>query len=148
MAGFLQRGLLLYLFVAIAVSMAVPDVIFGNGSPAGNSVMSWFDIDSSYTGTTPIITNQSDYFGDVGNATNSLNTLSSPSSSGGILGWIDPLYQIFSWIPLMFRVLFSPVILLTDARVAMPGIVILIFAIPLVLMFILGLIGWIRSGII
>lgn len=148
MAGFLQRGLLLYFFVAVAVSMAVPDVVFDTGTPAGSTVMSWFDIDSSYTGTGAVVTNQSDYFGEVGNATSSLSTLSSPSQSGGILGWLDPLYQVFSWIPLMFRVLFSPIILLTDSRVAMPGIVILIFAIPLVLMFIIGLISWIRSGIV
>ena len=150
MAGFLQRGILLYLFVAIAVSMAVPQVIFDNGSPAGNSVMSWFDLDSTYTGTTPIVTNTSDYFGNAvtSDAQSSLSSQTSPSQSGGILGWLDPLFQVFSWVPMMFRVIFSPIILLTDSRVAMPGIVVLIFAIPLVLLFILGLIGWIRSGIV
>ena len=150
MAGFLQRGILLYLFVAIAVSMAVPQVIFDNGSPAGNSVMSWFDLDSSYTGTTPIVTNTSDYFGTgvTSDAQSSLSSQTSPSQSGGILGWLDPLFQVFSWVPMIFRVIFSPIILLTDSRVAMPGIVILIFAIPLVLLFIIGLIAWIRSGII
>jgi len=136
MAGFLQRGLLLYLFLAIAVSFAAPDVIFANGSPAGNNVLSWFDL--SYNDVTGDVTASPQFATDtqVQNATSGLETPSAISQSGGILGWLDPLFQVFSWIPLIFKVLFSPILLLTNPLIAMPTSVILIIGIPLVLLIV------------
>lgn len=152
MAGFLQRGVLLYLMLAIAIVFAAPQVVFTNpsGSPAQNTLLSWFDLDTSdYSNlhfrneSVPALNPST-----IGNETNAFITPTSPSGSGGILGWLDPLYQVFSWVTLLFKMLFSPILLLTDPRIAMPFSVVLLIGIPLVLLFIIGLIGWIRSGIL
>ena len=44
--GFLQRGLLIYLTIAIAVCLTMPSIIFNNnGNPAERSVLSFFNMD-------------------------------------------------------------------------------------------------------
>lgn len=151
MGGFLQRGILLYLMLAIAIVFAAPEVVFTNpnGSPAEATLLSWFDLDTTdyydlhfRNESNPQLSSST-----IGNETNAFITPTSPSGSGGILGWLDPLYQVFSWVTLIFKMLFSPIILLTDPRVAMPFSVVLLIGIPLVILFIVGLISWIRSGI-
>ena len=152
MAGFLQRGVLLYLMLAIAMCFAAPQVVFTkpDGSPMQGTLLTWFDLDTTdYSNLHFRNTSNPSFSSSIGdNETGSFTIPSSPSGSGGILGWLDPLFQVFSWIPLFFRVLFSPIILLTDPRVAMPFSVVLLIGIPLVILFIVGLIGWIRSGIL
>lgn len=152
MAGFLQRGILLYLCLAIAISFAAPDVVFDNlqGTPLGNNMLSWFDL--KYDGTNVNFYNTTNpQFSNTGLVTNATQDIANPttsSSGGGLLGWIDTLYQVFDWIRLFFDMLFSPILLLTHPLIAMPSSIVLIIGIPLVIMFIVGLIAWIRSGIV
>jgi len=149
--GFLQRGLLIYLCIAIAICMTMPQIIFNGNTPADNSVLSWFNL--NYDSTTNSIS--------IGNTTTSTNIQSgtdrflsptSPSGSGSILGFLDPVFQIFTWIPLIFKVMFSPIILLTSAAVTGDAVIssalLLIIGIPAVFLMIVGLITWIRSGFV
>lgn len=152
--GFFQRGLLIYLCLAIAICFAAPSVVFNSGSAADNTVLSWFNlaynpancvgqVDQSncITMTSSVVSDN------VGNTTGSFTTITSPSSSGSLIGFIDPVFQVFSWIPLVFKVLFSPIILLSSSAMAgAPPQIMLMFGIPLVFMTIIGLIIWIRSG--
>lgn len=155
MAGFLQRGVLLYLCLAIAVCFAAPEVVFdtyGTGNTRDNTMLSWFDLQNYGDGVEFKNTSDPNFAsGNVilDNATAGLDNYKSPSTSqgGSLLGWLDPLFQVFDWIRLIFRIIFSPILLLTDPEIAMPSSILLIIGIPLVIMMIIGMISWIRSGI-
>lgn len=148
--GFLQRGLLIYLCIAIAVCMTMPSVLFNGNTPAENSVLSWFNLvydpvtDTVTMGNTTASTN-------IASGTAGFETPSSPSSSGSLIGFIDPVFQVFSWVKLIFKVIFSPLILLTSPALVggspiLANALMFIIGIPLVFLTIVGLIIWIRSG--
>lgn len=149
--SFFQRGLLIYLCIAIAVCMSAPQIIFDSGTPAENSVLSWFQLqyDSNTNSVTMINSSLSN---NVNSGTESFQKTSSPAASGSLLGFIDPIYQVFSWIPLIFKVIFSPIILLTGGSAAVVGNsaistgLMFVFAIPAVFLMIIALIMWLRSG--
>lgn len=146
MGGFLQRGLLLYLIVAICITFTAPEVIFDSGSPRDNTVLSWFDMTYNESSGEVITNNQwgSGSSSEINNSMTQTNPAS--SGSGSILGFLDPLFQVFSWIGLIFKVIFSPITIMIDPLVSMPSGVVLIIGVPLVLLMIFGLISWIRSG--
>jgi hypothetical protein len=143
--GFLQRGLLIYMCLAIAMTFAAPQEVFSGGSPAENTVLSWFNI--NYDDGTGVVS-----MGDSTTSSNvdtsGLTDPTSPGSSGSILGFLDPLYQVWSYVKLIFKVLFSPIIILTGpSMTGAPLPIVLILGVPLVFLTILGLIFWIRSGL-
>lgn len=146
--GFLMKGVLLYLLLAIAIAFAAPHMIFSSGSPADNTVLSWFNV--------RIDANDSIYYdignysasGDAGAGIANLSTIPPlPTGSGFLMGWIDPLLKVFSWVGTFGKVLFSPIIIFTKPEMSgAPIAILLIIGIPIVALFIIGLIGWIRSG--
>jgi hypothetical protein len=128
----------------------MPSVLFDGNTPAENSVLSWFNLE--YNPVTDKVTLASTTTSTaIDGATGSFETPTSPSGSGSILGFIDPVYQVFSWIPLIFKVLFSPIILVTSPAFAgdatLSSALLFIIGIPLTFMMIVGLIVWIRSGL-
>jgi hypothetical protein len=140
--GFFQRGLLLYLCLAIAMAFAAPQVVFNGDSPAENNLLSWFNVERNVTDNTLSISDNSSFGGAVDtDAEESFTATKSP-----LLGALDTLWQVFSWVGVIFKVIFSPIIVLTAPELNMPTAVIFVFAIPLTFLFIVGLIGWIRSG--
>ena len=156
--AFLQRGLLIYLFIALAMVFAYPQAIFNGNTPADNTVLSWFNLalnttctnvpgQTDFSNCVYIPNSASQFSNTVGNNTNTFTTPSSPSSSGSIIGFLDPVFQVFSWVGLFFKIIFSPIILLTSGvMVGAPTALILLFGIPLVFLMIIGLITFIRSG--
>jgi hypothetical protein len=148
--GFLQRGLLIYLTIAIAVCMTMPSVIFDNpNNAAERSVLSFFNLELN--STTGLVQTSSTTTSDtIASGTDGFTKPSSPSSSGSLLGFIDPVFQVFEWIGLFFKVLFSPIILLISPAAAgsavLSNALLMIIGIPLVFMMIVGLVIWIRSG--
>ena len=148
--AFLQRGLLIYLAIAVAMCFAAPQYIFTGDSSAESTVLGWFNI--GYTpGSTDItgvsINNNTAFSGSASNATSTFTSATNPAGGSGILGFIDPIFQIFSWIKLFFVVIFSPIILLTGPAMAgAPAGLVFLIVIPLVFMTLVGLIIWIRSG--
>jgi hypothetical protein len=142
--GFFAKGLMLYLVLAIAVTCAAPQFVFTGGSPAESTLLSWFNL--HYDGTSVTMTNTT-LSSQTNTAAEGFTQTTTPATAGSLLGWIDPIFQVFSWIPLIFKALFSPIILLSSGAMAgaPPGIM-LILGIPLVFMMIIGLFGFLRSG--
>lgn len=150
--GFFQRGLLLYLCLAIAIAFAAPSVIFHNtNSPADMTLLSWFNVNyDNSSGSGDITYNQgsSGLQGDAGVQANASFSASRTQANtlGGFLTFIiDGLWQVWNWITAIFKVLFSPIILLTSPNLNLPTPIIFVFAIPLTFLFIIGLIMWIRG---
>lgn len=153
--GFLQRGILIYLAIAIAVAMSMPSAIFNSGSPADNTVLSWFNLQYNPGTDTIQMKNTTNNGLNSGLPTSNFGTPSSPASSGSLIGFIDPVYQVFSWIGTVFKVVGSPLYLLSGGSAAVADTsvnspmqmgLLLIFVIPLTLLMVIGLIIWIRSG--
>jgi len=156
--AFLQRGLIIYLFIALAMTFAYPQAIFNGNTPADNTVLSWFNLALNQTCIN--VPGQTDFSNcvyvpgsitafsnTVGNNTATFTTPSSPSSSGSLIGFLDPVFQVFSWIGLFFKVIFSPIIMLTSPiMTGAPTALTLLLGIPLVFLMIIGLITFIRSG--
>jgi hypothetical protein len=146
--GFFQRGLLLYLCLAIAMAFAAPQVIFSGNSPADVTLLSWFSVNyDNSTGDISYVNGSSGLQGDAGtNAAESFGA--SRTTVTGFLSFIiDGLWQVWSWVAAIFKVLFSPIILLTSPDLHIPTPIIFVFAIPLTFLFIIGLIMWIRGVI-
>ena len=147
--GFLERGLLLYLGIAIALCFAAPQVIFTSGSTADNSVLGWFNMGYNETDGSVYSITSSNSFSTTANSSSTSFTSGNTPEAGGLLGFLDPVFQVFGWIGLIFKVLFSPVVLLTgDAMAGAPTMLFLIIAIPIVFMTLFGLIAWIRGGVV
>ena len=146
--GFLERGLLLYLLFAITVSISYPAYIFNtDGNQKENSPLSFINVKYNSSTGQP-------FYETVGGQTMTNTaagyaneTTSQPVIQTGvtILTWIDGLKQVFSWVGLFFKFLLSPVIFLAGiAGVASPLTVMI--GLPLVILFLLGLLYFVRSG--
>lgn len=144
--SFLLKGILIYLLLATAISFWSPEIIFNTNSPSDMTVLSWFNVvlinDSvQYNTSTYSLTG-------FGNTSYSQTKVATPLPTGtGFLGFIDPLLQVFSWIETLGKVLFSPIIIFTHPKMREAPIGLLfIIIIPMVLLFLVSVIGWIRSG--
>jgi hypothetical protein len=146
--GFLAKGVLLYLLLAVAIAFAAPSIIFSSDSPSDSTVLSWFNIrlnstDNSiyYNTTTYSIT------GEANTSYSQLLTTPALPTGTGFLGFIDPLLHVFSWIATFGKVLVSPIIMFTHPEMTgAPIAILMIIGIPIVLLFLLGIIGFIRNG--
>ena len=147
--AFLLKGILVYLLLAIAVTMWAPQVIFNSGSPSDATVLSWFKI--------KLDANNQPYYDTGGayalngSAATSVaqmgNVPITPSGNPTLLTGLDSLFQVFSWIATFGKVLFSPIIIFSSpAMTGAPMALLWIFAIPIVLLFLVSIIAWIRSG--
>jgi len=147
--GFIERGLLLYLVMAIACVFIAPTIIFNGSSPADSTVLSWFNIE--YTNNEARITSAT-LSSDANNATNNLAGAQTSATSGlTLLSIFDPIGQFVSgavsWFKLFFKVLFSPIVLLSSPEFSgMHPAVMFIFGIIPVFLVIIGIIVFIRSG--
>jgi len=146
--SFLLKGALFYLMLAIALSFAVPNVVFGTGTnPTADTLLSWFNIHRDIA-TNDISVSQG--LSGSGVAANPWGNMSSQPTIPTGTTWyrgIDPLLQVWSWISTIGAMFMSPIILLTKPELTgIPIAILLIIAVPVVLLFIISLIGWIRSG--
>jgi hypothetical protein len=150
--GMFTNALMLYLCLAIALSCAAPTVVFGDGgnSPAQKTFLSWFNngnsiYDGSGTNGEGLSISSTKLSRDLGNAT---SDFSKPKDIGSNLRmtFIDPIFQIMSWIGLIFIVLGTPIALLSGGLVGAPPILVVILGIPLVFMMLIGIIAFFRSG--
>ena len=144
--------LLIYLFIAVAVTTWQPQIIFNADSPTDVTVLSWFNIRlNTTTNETYYLQGNNGQYQFVGSAQNNTASMTTPpniaSSGSGFLTYADPILMIVGWIGTLLKFLFSPILILTNgAFTGMPSSIILIIGIPLVILFIFGLIQFIRSG--
>lgn len=149
--SFLLKGIVVYLLLAIAATFWAPALVFSGGTASDQTVLSWFNV--GLDGNNLPTYNQGDPYGTNSAAkTASDAAQTEPKLSGGILTFMDPIIQVWQWIKTLFKVIFSPIIILTSAG-AVPGTpapiylpLLFIFGLPLVALFIMSVIGWIRSG--
>lgn len=145
--GFLQRGLLLYLAIAIGVTFASAPILYGEDNQADKTVLSWFNIEINQTSKQPYVPYTANF--SYGNGTDGsqqyFDSAKPPSSGLGIFGFIDPIWQIWDWVRVFFKTIFSPFVVLLDPSLQLPTPIIFVFVIPLTFMFIVGLIMWIRG---
>lgn len=151
MAGFMKI-LLIYLFLSVAVTMWQPQIVFNGDSPSDQSILSMFNIKlNTATNDTYYVQGSPSQYQFQGASQNNTASLTSPpniaSSGSGFLTYADPILMIVGWFGTLLRFLFSPIIILTNGVFAgMPSSILLMIGVPLVIMFILGLITFIRSG--
>jgi hypothetical protein len=148
--GFLTKGVLIYLLLAIAIAFAAPHIIFSGSSPSDATVLSWFNVkidanNTVYYDTIPA-------YGLNGSALTSnmgMTTLPTPTSGGTSFfqTFIDPLVQTWNWVITLGKVVFSPIIIFTHPDMTgAPISLLFIIGLPIVVLFLLGLIIWVRSG--
>jgi len=141
--GYLERGLLLYLLLALAITFAYPQVVFTG--QAGETVLQWFDV--SYNSSTDTVSVGSAMSSSATNATADLAI--APDTSGtGFLYLFDPIFQVLSWFLLIFAILFSPIMLLGSGNPGMAGAptaVVFMIGLPLVLLMVIALIKFFRG---
>ena len=146
--GFLEKGLIIYLCLAIACVFWQPSIIF-EGSEQGNSVLSFIGI-NSYNQTTnePIIDPVGSTSNDVNNSNSQLSTSrTSETSLGNFQFIVDPIFNAFGWVNLFFKVLFSPWIIFTSPQMGnAPLPIFFIYAVPIIFITLIGIIFFIRSG--
>jgi hypothetical protein len=147
--GFLLKGVLLYLLLSIAIALAVPNIVFENGSPTDATVLGWFNKSIKLDSNNNIYQVPEAYSldGDVQDTISNLSMVPQLPTGTGFLGFIDPLLHTFGFIGTIAKVFASPIIVMSKPEMTgIPIGFILIIIIPLVALFIIGLIGWIRSG--
>jgi hypothetical protein len=147
--GFLLKGSLLYLLLAVALAFGAPGTVFNGTNPTDATFLSWFNI--RLDPATNVISYDTSTYDPTGAASSSFGNLTAqwqaPTNQGTFFSGLDPLFQVFSWIGTFGKMLFSPIIMLTKPEMTGAPIAILfIIAIPIVLLFLIGIIGWIRSG--
>jgi hypothetical protein len=142
--GFLERGILLYLLFAIAVTIFNPSMVFGvdgQGSP-----LSWLKVGTN--STDPIYYDASgtnELQGDAAVNSNTTKNQIAPPTGVSVFVWIDGLKQVFGWVASIFLFIFSPIIFLATITGGASVMTVLI-GIPLVILFLWGILYFIRSG--
>jgi hypothetical protein len=145
--GWLEKGVIFYFFLALAIACWQPTVVFDSNSPTDATLLSWFNVVLDSNNQTVYNTSRYAFTGNAGGSAGNM-TVTAPVPTGtNILTLIDPIYQIFSWIPTLVKIMFGPIILLTKPEFAgMPGIVYMIIGLPAILLFLVGLIYFLRGG--
>lgn len=140
-----QRGLLIYLMIAIAFVFAAPSAVIGNNK-IGHSMMDFFTgvqydaVSNQVTNVNGVNINQDYQDITQENNTNGLFSSGSGTTNSLFSIIIDPLVNLLSFITLIFSVLLSPIILMTSPQMqGAPPAIMLLLALPLVVLFFSGI---------
>ena len=146
--GFLDKGILLYLLLAIAISFWQPQVIFSGDSPSDATVLSWFNVRLDPTTNQPYYQSENyEFQGSAGTSAGNMTVAPKMPGTSSLFGFLDPVYQVFNWVKTFFKIVFSPIVMFTKPEmVGAPIAIMMIIGIPIVTLFIVGLIYWIRGG--
>jgi len=144
--GFLERGLLLYLCLAIAMAFSFPTIIFGTNEQ-GRNMLSFFGINAYDNVTGEPIINGTITYGDTATQ-NQLLKQGVDVTPSTFQFFIDVVKNTIGYIVLFFKVILSPFIIFYTAVTSfgMPLPLLFMFALPMVLLFLLGIIYFLRSG--
>lgn len=134
--GLLTKILMIYLFLSIGALMYNPSAVLGNSKQA-DTVLSFFNI------------NETNYqnFGSFNVSSEGSNAnqgmLAPPVEKPNFLLLIDPVFQIFEWIKIIFKVITAPIQLLVYS--AAPWQLQYILGLPLVFLLLIAIILIIRG---
>lgn len=150
--GFLEKGLIIYTALALACLYCYPQFIFNAENPTDASVLAWFNVAVDSSGH-PVYNGNSGSNGYnlAGNAANSTyNGILKPGeipTGSSILGFMDPVWQVFGWISTFFKMLFSPVVIIYNwTLMGAPSELLFFLGIPLAAAFVVGLVIFMRAG--
>lgn len=145
--GFLEKGLLLYLCLAIAILFWQPSIILGESEQSAH-ILSVFNIDSvnQTNGSIkdlglPGTLNLSDQ-----TAYDQLTKVGSDTTSTLIQAFIDAVANVMEYVKIFFRIVFSPFVIFTSPQMAdAPAPVLFVFALPAILGLIVAIILFVRG---
>lgn len=145
----LGKIIMIYLFLAISITIWNPSIIFGN-DVYGATFISMFPNQVQYNATSnqvyyPTGSNQQFQFNQTTeSALGKLSETPNVANSGGLLNYADPILMIVGFFSILLKFVFSPIIFLFAVNA--PIVFILMIGLPLVILFLWGLISFIRSG--
>lgn len=128
------RLILLYLCIALACAFWNPSIVFGDSKQA-ETVLNFFNINN--TNTTNLNWSSS------GDKSTELFKSGCEGAACAIQSFVDPVLNVLGYINLVFNVVFSPFRIMT--AVGMPTTLTLLFTLPLIFMFIISIIMFIRG---
>jgi len=147
--GFFEKGILIYLLIAVAVSFWQPTIIFNGENPYENNLLSWFNVKINTT-TNEIYYDTTEGYEastEVDQATDEALRIDPIPSGTNFLTFLDPIFKVIAFAGIIVKFIFSPIIILTKPQfTGMPVSIILMFAIPLVTLFLVSVFKWIRNG--
>lgn len=151
--GMIDKILLLYICISIAVAFWQPNIIFD--TQGNDTITTFFNLDYNTTTNTPnlpsctgnaCMSSALNFQANQENATlieKVFNQLSTASNF-----FIDALNNVLSFFKVIFRIIFAPWIVFTSPSMqGLPSAVFYIIAVPLSLLLLIGFINWVRSGI-
>lgn len=150
--SFFEKAILLYLCFAIGCSFWQPDIVFGNQNGKDNVLTMLFNINSTDIGS------GSTTFGST-DLNNKINGQDNQTGNSGLFKvgkdtvssyqWVvDGLGIVIRIIGIFFQALFSPFIMFFSmVTMGAPVPLMFVFAIPLITMFLVGFLIFIRSGL-
>lgn len=140
-----QKMIMIYLAIAIGCAFWQPAIVFNNAE----TPLSYFDIDSSNWNTTKTISTSSNLGTAIDRASQE-GSNQQPINSGGTTSFnpinfiIDTTYAIIKFVQLLFNIIFAPIDIMVVGL--FPVELIYILGVPLVLMLIISIMGWIKTG--
>lgn len=141
---------MIYLFLAISISLWNPAIIFGNNTYE-STFLSLFPNQIAFNSTSnelylPGGTSTKWEFDSTTNQ--SVSGLMTPPNlgSGGssFLNYADPILMVIGFFSILIKFIFSPILFLTVTGA--PITFILMIGVPLTILFLLALLSFIRSG--
>lgn len=133
----LSKILLIYACIAIACIFWRPDIVIGD-SPQASSILSLLNIDSSnYETLTNINTSDNTELSSV------FGKGQESTGNNIFLTIIDGLFNVMGYIEIIFRAIFSPVMIMTAG--GFPIQLVYVFGIPLTIMFIISVVRFVRG---
>lgn len=147
--GFFEKGILLYLLLAVAISLWQPSIIFDTSTAQANTPLSWFNIQLNTTTNQVYYDTQDGYnvTGDVQTGLNEALRVDRIPQGTNFLTFLDPIFKVLSFLAVILKILFAPIIIFTKPQfTGLPVSFMLIFVIPLVALMLISILKWIRNG--
>lgn len=144
--GFLEKGMLLYFVLALAVAFWQPAYVFD--SEQGKTVLDVVGIDSYDEETNmPVYGQTANFSGESSEAQEALTQSGGESIFGSLQFIIDPVFNAIGWVKLLGKFLFSPVLIFFNPIMSeAPAPILFLFAMPLIFLVLMGIIYFVRSG--
>lgn len=147
--GFFEKGILLYLLLAVAISLWQPSIIFDGSTSQADTPLGWFNVKLNTTNNEVYYDTGDGYnvTGDVQTGINEALRVDRIPQGTNFLTFLDPIFKVLSFLAVVIKILFAPIIIFTKPQfTGLPMSFMLIFVIPLVALVLISILKWIRNG--